>query len=178
MDQGAKRYHRHSVRLKDYDYSSPGAYFITVVTHKHMCIMGKVISGVMKTNTLGLIAQECWQQIPDHFPNTFIEPFMLMPNHIHGIITIYEDDRSTIYRAPTTITTERFGKPVIGSIPTIIRTYKATVSRRARRELGMDKIWQRNYYEHIIRNQDEMEHISAYILNNPQTWSDDPENHP
>jgi REP element-mobilizing transposase RayT len=127
----------------------------------------------MLLNNLGELVEKCWMDIPDHFPNVEVKPFMVMPNHIHGIITIYEDDgRGTIYRAPTT---EKFGRPVIGSVPTIIRTYKASVSRIARRELGMVKIWQRNYYEHIIRNELELKNIACYISINPETWADDPE---
>ena len=174
MDEGLERFNRHSIRLKEYDYASPGAYFVTVVTQNHLCILGKVISGVMQTNTLGRIAQECWQEIPVHFLDIEIEPFVIMPNHIHGIITIHENViRGTIYRAPAT---EKYGRPAVGSIPTIIRTYKASGSRRVRQEMGMVKIWQRNYYEHIIRNQLELEDLAGYILSNPQTWADDPEN--
>ena len=96
-----------------------------------------------------------------------------MPNHVHGIITLYEDGRrGTIYRAPTK---ERFGHPVVGSIPTIIRTIKAAVTRRAKVELGVITVWQRNYYERVVRNSSELETIAAYILTNPDHWLDDPE---
>lgn len=101
-----------------------------------------------------------------------------MPNHFHGIITIIENDRKgTIYRAPTkdVRTSEKFGQPVIGSIPTMIRTFKAAVSRIANKELGFVNIWQRNYYEHIIRDEDEWNNIYQYIQTNPEHWSADPE---
>ncbi len=164
-------YHRHSVRLVGYDYSSPGAYFVTIATFEHLCTFGKIISSVMMTNDLGKIIEECWYDIPDHFPNTEILSFVVMPNHIHGIISIHEEaSRGTIHRAPTT---EKFGKPVAGSIPTMIRTYKAATSRQARQDLGIVKIWQRNYYEHIIRNQIELENVARYIVGNPQSWVDD-----
>jgi putative transposase len=136
---------------------------------------------IRKGNFWGNANQYPWEDCPrilagnpSSFSNIDNEPFVIMPNHIHGIITIHENDcRGTIYRAPTI---EKFGKPVVGSIPTIIRTYKATVSRLAKREIGMVKIWQRNYYEHIICDQTEMKHIVDYILANPIHWSDDPEN--
>ena len=146
---------------------------MTVVTQRHKCIFGKIIETEMYMNDLGKIAQKCWLEIPNHFPDIEVEPFVVMPNHIHGIITIFEDDRrGTIYRAPTL---EKFGQPVVGSIPTIMRTYKGAVSRLSRRELGMVNIWQRNYYEHIVRNQTELADIYKYTLTNPGHWSDDPE---
>ena len=167
-------YNRHSVRLKEYDYSSPGAYFVTVVTNGYKCIFGKIIDQEMYLNEIGMIVKECWLQLPDHFFDIEVDPFVVMPNHFHGIISIYENDRrGTIYRAPTT---EKFGQPAVGSISTIMRTYKAAVSRLATRKLGMVKIWQRNYYEHIVRNQSDLESIANYILANPIRWSDDPEN--
>jgi putative transposase len=166
-------FHRRSIRLKGYDYSSPGAYFVTMVTHDHICIFGRVISGKMEINALGKIIQDCWVKLPDHFSNIEVEPFVVMPNHIHGIISISEKDgRGTIYRAPTL---EKFAQPIVGSIPTIIRTYKAAVSRNAKRELGLIHIWQRNYYEHIIRAQNDLNIIANYILTNPDHWIDDPE---
>jgi putative transposase len=169
--------HRHSIRLKEYDYSSPGAYFITVVTHRYKCIFGKIIEKEMQMNDLGMIVRDCWINIPEHFMDIEIEPYVIMPNHIHGIITIHENDRrGTIYRAPKT---EKYGQPVVGSVPTIMRTYKAAVSRIARRESGMVNIWQRNYYEHIIRDRNELQSITQYILANAELWNDDPENpHP
>jgi len=166
-------FHRHSIRMKEYDYASPGAYFVTVVTYGHKCIFGKIKDNEMHLDDLGMITQECWKQLPDHFFDIEVEPFVVMPNHLHGIITIHENDRrGTIYRAPTT---KKFGQPVVGSVPTIMRTYKAAVSRLARRKLGMVNIWQRNYYEHIVRNQSDLESIAGYILANPIHWSDDPE---
>src|SRR4030042_4127992 len=95
------QFHRRSIRLLDYDYSSPGAYFVTVVTYGYKCIFGNIIQNEMCLNDLGKIAQECWWQMSEHFLNIEIEPFVVMPNHIHGVITIYDNDRRcTIYRAP------------------------------------------------------------------------------
>jgi len=111
-----------------------------------------------------------------------------MPNHIHAIVTINSDDRSrgTIYRAPTGDNQNsssdhnsnnhvKFGNPIRGSLATIIQTFKAEVSRRAKKELNLANIWQRNYYERIIRNQSEMENIANYISTNLEQWSKDPE---
>jgi putative transposase len=181
MEDVAERFHRRSVRMRGFDYTLPGAYFVTIVTHKHNCIFGKIFERKMSLNAIGVIAHECWSEIPDHFHCTDIFPFIVMPNHIHGIITIIDDEcRGTImhahagYRAPTT---EKFSQPVAGSVPTIIRTYKAAISRRARQQLGMVNLWQRNYYEHIVRNQSDLESIAEYIIGNPANWADDSE-HP
>jgi putative transposase len=161
-----------------------------MVTHKRKCSFGKIINTANILYDLGHIANECWQDIPFHFTNVEAESWVIMPNHVHGIITILEDEllpgsRGTISglrqqdRAPTidlsTSSKEIFGKPAPGSLATIIRTYMAAVSRLAKRSLGMTNIWQRNYYEHIIRNEHELNEISNYISNNPQTWADDPE---
>jgi putative transposase len=131
----------------------------------------------MQLNALGVIAEECWRAIPEHFPNVELGAYMIMPNHVHGIIIIRSDAdaserRGTIYRAPA----EQFGKPVIGSIPTIIRTYKSAVTRRIGRELNSTGIWQRNYYEHVIRNHEEWDRIRRYIESNPSRWAEDNEN--
>jgi len=172
---------RHSTRLKGYDYSQAGAYFVTIVSYGRECLFGDVVEGVMRVNALGRIVQESWDEIPVHFPNTQVNPFITMPNHVHGIVLIFDDiRRGTIYRAPTTHTPtqqiEKFGKPTIGSLPTIIRTFKGSVTRCAGRDLDSGNIWQRNYYEHIIRNQADYERIAGYILDNPLNWNQDDEN--
>jgi putative transposase len=173
MKDGQPELHRRSIRLKEYDYTLEGGYFITIVSMGHHSIFGNIDNNKAILNDLGKIVNKCWQNMPDHFNNITVEPFIVMPNHIHGIVTIYDDDgRGTIYRAPTM---EKYGRPTVGSIPTIIRTYKAAVSRNARRELGIIDIWQRNYYERVIRDRLELENISSYIISNPENWANDPE---
>ena len=101
-----------------------------------------------------------------------------MPNHVHGIIFIVDNRRGTIYRAPTmhTPTVEQFGKPTMKSLPTIVRTYKAAVTRRIGRELNATGIWQRNYYERIIRDEKDLQNKSDYIEANPMLWDEDDNN--
>ena len=96
-----------------------------------------------------------------------------MPNHVHGIIIIHNDRRGTIYRAPTV---EQFGKPTEGSLPTIVRTYKAAVTRCIGREQNITGIWQRNYHEHVIRNEKDLQNKTDYIDANPILWDEDDEN--
>lgn len=171
-----QKHHRKSIRLRGYDYSHAGAYFVTVVAYQRECLFGEIVNGEMKLNDFGIIADECWRAIPEHFPNVELGAHIIMPNHAHGIIVIHDIDdigRGTIYRDPTI---EQFGKPTVGSLPTIIRTDKAAVTRQIGREHNATGIWQRNYYEHIIRNEHEMDNIWRYIEANPSIWLDDDEN--
>ena len=167
---------RKSIRLKRYDYSQAGWYYVTVVTQFRELLFGEVVNGEARVNTLGKIVQECWNEILVHFPHVSIDAFVIMSNHVLGILVIHDlGSRGTIYRAPTP-TTEQFGKPTAGSLPTIIRTFKSAITRRAGRELNLGNIWQRNYYEHILRDQADYERIAGYILDNPVNWDKDEEN--
>ena len=168
-----KKHHRKSIRLPGYDYSQAGAYYVTIVTDQRDCLFGEVVNGEMVLNDFGKIADECWRAIPDHFPLVELGAYVVMPNHVHGIIVI-TNGRGTIYRAPTQ---EQFQKAVAGSIPTIIRTFKAAVTRRIGREHNATGIWQRNYYEHIIRNDKDLQNKTDYIQANPMLWDED-ENNP
>jgi REP element-mobilizing transposase RayT len=167
-----QRHHRHSIRLPNYDYTQPGEYFITIVTYKRDLLFGEIVNEEMRLNDFGKIADECWREIPNHFPNVELGAYVVMPNHMHGIIIIH-DARGTIYRAPSQ---EQFQKPVAGSIPTIVRTYKAAVTRRIGCEHNITGIWQRNYYEHVIRNEIDFQNKTDYIEANPLLWEQDNEN--
>jgi len=169
----SQKHHRRSIRLPGYDYSQADAYYVTIVTYHRDCLFGEIVNEAMILNDFGKIVDECWRAIPDHFPFVELGAYVIMPNHVHGIIVI-TDGRGTIYRAPTQ---EQFQKPVAGSIPTIIRTYKASVTRRIGRELNATGIWQRNYYEHIIRDEKDLQNKTDYINANPSLWDED-ENNP
>lgn len=118
----------------------------------------------------GEIVKEVWISIPEHFPNTSVNHFIIMPNHIHGIINIVGTRR-----AVSLPVIEQFGKPTSGSIPTIIRSFKSEVTRRVNKiqKTPGNKLWQSNYYEHVIRNDKEYEAIYEYMLTNPQNWEED-----
>lgn len=177
MQNSIENYNRKSIRLKGHDYSTPGAYFITVVTKDRICLFGNIENGGMRLNALGMIVREEW------FKTTMLRPyvhlyedeFVIMPNHVHGIIWLIDDELVGVRRRRTP-TEEQYGKPVVGSIPTILRAFKSSVTYRAGRELSITKIWQRNYYEHIIRDQNDLENITKYILSNPYNWENDAEN--
>ena len=180
----SQKHHRRSIRLQEYDYSQAGAYYVTIVTYHRDCLFGEIINEEMILNVFGKIADECWRAIPDHFPNVELGAYVIMPNHVHGIIVITNGEtiigatplKGTIYCAPTE-NIEQFGKPVKESLPTIIRTYKAAVTRIIGREHNATSIWQRNYYEHIIRDEKDLQNKTDYINANPSLWGDD-ENNP
>lgn len=177
---------RHSIRLPNYDYSQPGAYFVTIVTWHRECLFGEVVDGEMKLNKFGLVAKEQWEKLPKRFPNIELGAFVIMPNHAHGNIVIVtgrgtaenlnDSGGESSRRAPTT--REQFQKPVKGSIPTIVRSYKSAVSYRINLIRGTQDIpvWQRNYYEHVIRNERDLQNKTDYIEANPLLWEEDDEN--
>jgi putative transposase len=166
---------RRSIRLRGYDYSQAGAYFVTVCAYQRQCLFGAVIEGQMVLNEVGKIAQACWNEIPAHFPRVELDAFVVMPNHVHGIIVMMDAGRGTACRAPTA---ESFGKPVPGSLPTIVRSFKSAVTRRINqwRTTPGQPVWQRNYFEHIVRNESALDRIRGYIETNPARWALDREN--
>jgi len=167
-----KKYNRRSIRLPGYDYTQEGFYFVTICTYKHKCLFGKIKDGKIYLNKYGEIVKDEWIKTEKIRKNIKIDKFVIMPNHIHGIIIINCVPficRGTLQRAPTH---EEFGKPVSNSIPTIIRGFKSAVTNRInriRKSPGIS-VWQRNYYEHIIRNEKDYLRIVEYIQNNPLKW--------
>ena len=175
---------RRSIRFKGYDYTSPGWYYITICTHQQECIFGNIRNGEMVLSPIGKIAQKYWLEIPDHFKHVELDEFVVMPNHIHGIIIINDNRRGVRSNAPTepnnNINPENYFSqisPQSGTLGVIIRAYKSSVTRWCRKNNYDQSIWQRNYYEHIIRNDKELYEIRKYIINNPMKWELDNE-HP
>jgi REP element-mobilizing transposase RayT len=180
-------------------------------------LFGEIVDGDVKLNVLGKLVQKEWERLPKRFPAIELDEYIVMPNHIHGIIVIRDvgargapngDSFHDSPRAPTeekfgtpvvgarpcghggapnsdpfhdsprAPTEERFGAPVAGSIPTIIRSFKSSLTQVSRLPYGLhsDPIWQRNYYERVIRNNSEWEQIQLYIQTNPRNWAKDEEN--
>jgi putative transposase len=168
---------RQSTRLPGYDYSQEGAYFVTICTDKHQLLFGNVSNGVMLLNPYGEIAQTCWMEITQHFSNVELSAFVIMPNHLHGILVTKDIFWNKELSHPINLS-EIFGKPVSTSLPTIIRSYKSAVTRLINMRPGtkISTIWQRGYYEHVIRSEDDMFQIGQYILGNPAKWETDREN--
>lgn len=130
-----QKHHRRSIRIKGYDYTQTGVYFITIVTYHREPLFGEIVDSEMRLSPMGQIAEEHWRAIPNHFPNVELGMYVIMPNHVHGIIIITDGSRDTPWRVPTE-NIEKFGKPVSGSLATIIRQYKSSVTYRIQKELN------------------------------------------
>src|SRR5262249_30471076 len=150
--------YRHSLRKRDYDYSSAAHYFVTLCTKGMKHFFGEVANNQINTTSIGKIASRCWSEIPDHFATVTLDTFVIMPNHLHGIIILNKTQSGAACCAPT-----RLG--------TVIRSFKAAVSKQASMQ-----IWQRNFYDHIIRNEKSLNTIRLYIDTNPILWKYDPDN--
>jgi putative transposase len=169
---------RHSIRLPDFDYTQNGVYFITICSHQKAHIFGEIIDGKMKLNRIGQIAQQCLLEIPIHFKNSELLVSVVMPNHIHVLIGIMNDNETgTTCRAPTGKTRRSFSRPISGSVSTIIGSFKASVTKIINRESENKRkaIWQRGFYEHIIRNENDLKLTANYIMLNPENWERDSE---
>jgi REP element-mobilizing transposase RayT len=178
-----KNKNRQSIRLKDYDYSQKGAYSVTICVQDRKRLFGEVINGKMALNDTGNIVKNEWLNTSKIRPNIKIGEFIVMPNHIHGIIMVvgkHDDGRGVLQYAPTPhqfhSSPQQFYSPsqTIGSI---IRGFKSTVTKQINiiRKTPRAPVWQRNYYEHIIRDSHELNKIREYIINNPCNWKNDKE---
>ncbi len=157
MDEKNKK--RKSLRLKNYDYLQQGLYFITICIHQKLCLLGRVNNDEMFPNAAGLMLESCWYDMSKRFVSVRLDEFVLMPNHFHGIIELTEKDVSLgeVVGAFKSITTNKY-----------IRGVKENNWRPF-----VNKFWQRNYYEHVIRNEYSYQQISEYIKYNPAKWCDD-----
>jgi REP element-mobilizing transposase RayT len=230
MPYNSNIHHRRSIRLKVYDYTQQGAYFVTICTHQRNCLFGEIVDGEIKLNTNGEIARDSWLSIPRHFKNVELDEFVIMPNHLHGIIIIESSevagealanqdlsqsfsevagealanqDFSQLFSevagealanqdfskqqnlsgqcfAPTVHTGEtvKINGTKPQSLAAITQNYKSVSTRQINRmnKAKGNVIWQRNYYEHIIRNEEALNNIREYIVNNPINWVKDQEN--
>ena len=192
MKYNPQIHHRKSIRLKGYDYSLAGLYFITICCQDRECRFGKIENDKMILNRLGKIADECWLEIPKHFPNVILHEYVVMPNHVHGIIELVNDDNVVGVEnfQPLQHHNEsqrnEFQKMIPRSIGSIVKGFKIGVTKWFRinedvyvgdgnfqPQQSQRKLWQRNYYEHIIRNEQSYQTISDYIINNPVKWKGD-----
>ena len=169
------KYRVESTRLKRWDYSSPGAYFITIVTKNRACYFGNVEDGDMYLNELGEIAKQCFKKIPKHFPFISLDAFVIMPNHVHGIIIIDDVEAQNLASlvkaqnlAPLPSPKNQFG-PQSKNLASIIRGYKIGVTNYANKN-NIPFQWQSLYYDHIIRNKKSLNNIRQYIVQNPVNW--------
>ncbi|MEJ2613832.1 MAG: hypothetical protein P8Z35_02650 [Ignavibacteriaceae bacterium] len=197
MNYNPKYHHRHSIRLKGYDYSWPGWYYITICTKDRKCLFGHVIDGKMILNKYGRITEKEWLKTKEIRKNVDLDYYIIMPNHIHGIIIIEKemfnqnnaeanynltkDNKSilqtkTIYVNNDVGTTQRVAPTLQpNSLGAIIGQFKSVVTKRINKinNTPGNSIWQRNYYEHILRNETDLFYTRNYIKNNPLKWEID-----
>lgn len=161
---------RRVLRLRNYDYSSPGFYLVTVCIQKRECLLGEIVANVVRLTGAGQVVAAIWQELPSRFPSLTADSFVIMPNHIHGILHLGQAD---IFRAQQAAPL-RPGP----SLPAVVRAFKSqsAVSVNRLRQRSAVPVWQRNYYEHVIRGERDLEKIREYISQNPLRWSFDREN--
>lgn len=174
MTYNPDKHHRRSIRLQGYDYAQEGAYFVTCCTIRRVHLFGKIADGEMQMNDFGRIAAQEWDRTMELRPNIVCGPSIVMPNHFHGILIIHGRASGT-GRNDQTPAIEQFGKPVAGSLPTMVRAFKSAVTKRINeiRQTPGAAVWQRNYYERVIRNEAAYNRIANYIATNPQRWKED-----
>jgi REP element-mobilizing transposase RayT len=167
-------HHRKSIRLRGYDYSQAGLYFITICTHGRLPIFGKISDGKMMPNEGGKMVEKCWHAIPDHFPWAMLDEFVVMPNHVHGIIIVGANNHlpppNNHLPPPNNHLPQHGTSRTVGSI---VRGFKIGATKWFRANTDVHAVWQRNYYEHIIRNEEAYLKIAEYIQANPLLWGKD-----
>jgi putative transposase len=158
---------RRSPRLQGYNYSQSGAYFVTICTHNRSPIFGTIIDGCMQLSEAGLIAAQRWETIPEHHPSVELDVFVVMPNHVHGILILAE--------AVPGLTQERTGSISAVMLGTVIGSYKSSVTRHIHNMnlMSDSPVWQGRYHDHVIRSESDLNRIRAYVELNPQRWIDD-----
>jgi len=178
---------RKQIRLRGYDYDQPGAYFLTICTQNRECLFGDVANGMMQLNDTGLMVQETWRQLPSHYPHIVLDEFIVMPNHLHGILVITapppnvgavhepspSDDTDTDIGAIRESPLQRRA-----ILPKAVGRFKMVTAKQINqyRQTPGWPVWQRNYYEHIVRTENDLNPIRNYIISNPAQWAQDTEN--
>lgn len=184
-------HHRRSIRLREYDYSRAGAYFFTICTHERICLFGEILEGTMALNSYGTMVERVWSDVPNHYAHVALDQFIIMPNHVHGIVFLIDEgpvgagfkpahgckpasgaeSTQDLQPGPTKCGTpmKRHG---LSEIVRALKTFSARHINEARKSPGTP-VWQRNYYEHVIRNEADYDRIAEYVATNPQRWNDD-----
>jgi len=172
-------HHRRSIRLRNHDYSLPGAYFLTVCTEDRACLFGNVADDTMRLNDAGRMIEQWWFELNRKFPTVETDEFVVMPNHFHGIVIIPVGADLRVGPGSKAHQGAHAGAP----LPTVIQWFKTMTTNDYIRGVKAaswpsfnGRLWQRNYYEHIIRDEDSLNRIRQYIVDNPARWAFDREN--
>ena len=184
MTYDPRKHHRRSIRLKGWDYAGAGAYFVTICTHRRENLFGEIVAGEMRLNDCGRVAQWYWEALPGRVPGLQLDAYVVMPNHLHGLLVLGKGEASAGQvpdhfrpRAADASPLRPRGTER-GSLGAIIQNYKSITTRRLNTVAGTPgaPVWQRNYYEHIVRDARALNAIRAYIRNNPFKWALDRDN--
>lgn len=185
-----QKHHRRSIRLKDYDYSQAGAYYVTINVQNRECLFGEIVNDEMILNEAGMMVIEQWLALLERFPNIELDVYQIMPNHFHGIIVIIEPVGATLVVAQNMDAqnfvdsrNSRAGTRPAPTLGDMIGAFKSITTNEYIK--GVDnknwqqfykRLWQRNYYEHVIRDEKDLNRIRDYIQSNPMNWDEDEEN--
>jgi putative transposase len=181
------RHHRRSIRLPAYDYTQPGAYFVTVCTQNRECVFGQVVEGQMILGGPGQMVESVWRQLP-RYHGVNVDAFVVMPNHVHGIIVLAgAGPVATGFVGAGPRACPDMGQPQgvapTMSLPDVVHRFKSLTTARYRTGVLQGgwqpfpgRLWQRNYYEHVIRDEEDLNRVRQYIIDNPARWEDDIEN--
>ena len=184
--RGARQGGRRSIRMEDYDYASAGAYFITICSQNRGFVFGNVINDAVELTALGQIVLDAWLRLQERFPSIVLDTFMIMPNHLHALILMRESAGAGFPRPLTHAQgasrplqegaeTAPLQRSTLGQVIAYFK-YQTTKSVNSTNGTPGLRLWQRNYYEHVIRNEDELRTAREYILTNPLRWAIDHEN--
>ncbi len=175
MKYDPEKHRRRSIRLKGYDYSQAGAYFVTICTQNRMCLFGDIADGKMVLNDAGCMVADVWNDLPNHYPHVQLDVSVIMPNHFHGIVVLTDTAGMDVGAGGVGAGLKPAPTGKHHGLPEIVRGFKTFSSRRINqiRNTPGVKLWQRNYWEHIIRNKKELNRIRQYIIDNPQQWEFD-----
>lgn len=171
---------RRSIRIRDYDYSQPGHYFVTICAHNKINYFGSVAYGKMTLNSIGQMIDKWWNKLPDKFCNTMLHEYVIMPNHMHAIVEIADQDKPSSCRGETTFSPTLNIPNQYNGLGRRISWFKRMSTneyirlvKAGRVPVFKDRFWQRNYWEHVIRNEKSMYEICDYIITNPERWEKD-----
>ena len=178
MKYNPTTHHRRSIRLKGYDYSQAGRYFITICVQNRQCLFGKISNGKMILNEYGKIANDEWQYLQTKYPHIILHEYAIMPNHFHGIVAITDVVRAGFARPNNNVTNDIMAgdvgagkpRPYVPTLGNIIGYFKYQTTKKINLPV---KLWQRNYWERILRDEKSYQHIANYIINNPINWQND-----
>ncbi len=174
-------HHRQSVRWRGFDYTSEGAYFVTICVQNRQSIFGEIQNGIMILNDVGAMIQDTWFQMPDRYSGIALDAFVVMPNHIHGIVVLNPPEVGVTPRGCPVAAGQARG-PAPTSLSKVIHRYKSLTTARYRCAVDEQRwppfehrLWQRNYFDHVIRDEDDLNRIRDYIVENPKNWATDEE---